>query len=108
MNSVTCLCRLPWKVLWMSTSTTQSLLHWVTPNSIKFVQNTVASTAEALTSLHLALEMKLSGKQKKAIKLFQHAVALAPCHPDVLNHYGEFLEHTQNIIKLMIDDEQYN
>lgn len=62
------------------------------------VQNTVASTAEALTSLHLALEMKFSGKQKKAIKLFRHAMALAPCHPDVLNYYGEFLEHTQNNI----------
>lgn len=62
------------------------------------VQNTMASTAEALTSLQLAMEMKVSGKQKKAIKLFQHAVALAPCHPDVLNHYGEFLEHTQNNI----------
>ncbi|XP_071650066.1 protein adenylyltransferase Fic isoform X2 [Temnothorax longispinosus] len=60
------------------------------------VQCTAASTAEALTSLHLALDMKLSGKQEKAIKLFQHAVALAPCHPDVLNYYGEFLEHTQN------------
>ncbi|XP_011169244.1 protein adenylyltransferase Fic [Solenopsis invicta] len=60
------------------------------------LQCTAASTAEALASLHLALDMKLSGKQEKAIKLFQHAVALAPCHPDVLNHYGEFLEHTQN------------
>lgn len=60
------------------------------------VQCTAASSAEALTSLHLALDMKLSGKQEKAIKLFQHAVALAPCHPDILNHYGEFLEHTQN------------
>lgn len=60
------------------------------------VQNTETSTAEALTSLHLAIEMKSSGKQKKAIKLFQHAMALAPHHPDVLNHYGEFLEHTQN------------
>ncbi|OAD52675.1 Adenosine monophosphate-protein transferase FICD like protein [Eufriesea mexicana] len=60
------------------------------------IQNSATSTAEALTSLHLALEMKLSGKQKKAIKLFQHAVALAPRHPDILNHYGEFLEHTQN------------
>lgn len=59
-------------------------------------QDTAALTTEALTSLHLAIEMKLSGKQKKAIKLFQHAVALAPCHPDVLNHYGEFLEYTQN------------
>lgn len=62
------------------------------------VQSTVASTTEALTSLHLAMEMKVSGKQKKAIKLFQHAVALAPRHPDILNHYGEFLEHTQNNI----------
>ncbi|XP_043518861.1 protein adenylyltransferase Fic isoform X1 [Frieseomelitta varia] len=60
------------------------------------IENSATSIAEALTSLHLALEMKLSGKQKKAIKLFQHAVALAPRHPDILNHYGEFLEHTQN------------
>lgn len=59
-------------------------------------QHNAASTAEALASLHLALDMKLSGKQEKAIKLFQHAVALAPCHPDILNYYGEFLEHTQN------------
>ena len=55
-----------------------------------------ASTSEALSSLHLALEMKISGKQNKAVKLFQHAVALAPRHPDVLNHYGEFLEYMQN------------
>ncbi|KAG5348336.1 FICD transferase, partial [Acromyrmex charruanus] len=60
------------------------------------VQCTVASITEALASLNLALDMRLSGKQEKAIKLFQHAVALAPCHPDILNHYGEFLEHTQN------------
>ncbi|XP_015184588.1 PREDICTED: adenosine monophosphate-protein transferase FICD homolog isoform X2 [Polistes dominula] len=60
------------------------------------IERTAASTAEALSSLHLALEMKLSGKQKKAVKLFQHAVVLAPHHPDVLNHYGEFLEQMQN------------
>ncbi|XP_033217433.1 protein adenylyltransferase Fic [Belonocnema kinseyi] len=60
--------------------------------------NDAASVAEALTSLHLAVEMKHSGKQKKAVKLFQHAVALAPEHPDILNRYGEFLEHTQNNI----------
>lgn len=54
-----------------------------------------ASVSEAITSLQLALEMKLSGKQNKAVKLFKHAVALAPQHPDVLNHYGEFLEHMQ-------------
>lgn len=62
------------------------------------VRNSATSVTEALTSLHMALEMKLSGKQKRAVKLFQHAMALAPCHPDVLNRYGEFLEHTQNDI----------
>lgn len=60
--------------------------------------NNAASVSEALTSLHLALEMKHTGKKKKAVKLFQHAVALAPEHPDILNRYGEFLEHTQNDI----------
>ncbi|XP_063990942.1 protein adenylyltransferase Fic [Diachasmimorpha longicaudata] len=60
------------------------------------IPDDTACISEAITSLQLALEMKLSGKKKKAIKLFQHAVALAPQHPDVLNHYGEFLEHTQN------------
>lgn len=59
-------------------------------------KNCATAVVEALTSLHLAMEMKLSGKRKKAIKLYQHAVALAPKHPDILNHYGEFLEHTQN------------
>lgn len=60
--------------------------------------NSIASVSEALTSLHLALEMKHTGKKKKAVKLFQHAVALAPEHPDILNRYGEFLEYTQNDI----------
>lgn len=58
----------------------------------------VADVFEAIASLQLALDMKLSGKRRKAIKLFQHAVALAPQHPDVLNHYGEFLEQIQNDI----------
>ncbi|KAH0539696.1 protein adenylyltransferase Fic [Cotesia glomerata] len=60
--------------------------------------NDVADEFEAIASLQLALDMKLSGKRRKAIKLFQHAVALAPQHPDVLNHYGEFLEQIQNDI----------
>jgi len=42
--------------------------------------------------------MKKAGKHDKALKLFQHAAALAPRHPDILNHYGEFLEETQNDI----------
>lgn len=72
----------------------------INDNNYNFDNNESDETtvSEAITSLQLALEMKHCGKQKKAIKLFQHAVALAPQHPDVLNHYGEFLEHTQNDI----------
>lgn len=55
---------------------------------------------EATRALHMAQHMKQNGKNEKAIKLFQHALALNPTHPDVLNHYGEFLEeHNKDIIK---------
>lgn len=50
---------------------------------------------EALGSLRLALEMKLNGKFDKALKLYQHAIALAPNHPKILCQYGEFLEYIQ-------------
>lgn len=50
---------------------------------------------EALGSLRLALEMKLNKKFDKALKLYQHAIALAPNHPKILCHYGEFLEYIQ-------------
>ncbi|CAB0005695.1 unnamed protein product [Nesidiocoris tenuis] len=40
------------------------------------------------------------GKTEKARKLFEHAVALAPRNPDVLNRYGEFLEYSaKDIVK---------
>lgn len=51
---------------------------------------------EALSSLKLALEMKAQGKMEKASKLFKHALALAPKHPEILNKYGEFLEHSHS------------
>ncbi|KFM79166.1 Adenosine monophosphate-protein transferase FICD-like protein, partial [Stegodyphus mimosarum] len=55
---------------------------------------------EALTAVNMALKMKNSHKLDKARKLFQHALALQPHHPDVLNHYGEFLEEKErDIIK---------
>ncbi|CAG9136486.1 unnamed protein product [Plutella xylostella] len=54
-----------------------------------------AGDAEAVGSLHAALEMKKMGKSDKALKLFQHAFALSPKHADILNHYGEFLEDTK-------------
>jgi tetratricopeptide (TPR) repeat protein len=63
------------------------------------------SESEALGSLYAALEMEKAGKHDKALKLFQHAAALAPRHPDILNHYGEFLEETQNDI--MMADQLY-
>lgn len=48
----------------------------------------------------MALELKNVGKTEKAMKLLEHAIALAPNHPDVLNHYGELLEELQqDIIK---------
>ena len=57
-----------------------------------------AAEAEAEGSLFAALEMKRQGKTDKALKLFEHAYILAPLHPDVLNHYGEFLEDTKKDI----------
>ncbi len=53
---------------------------------------------EAVSSLHLALEMKENGKLAKAKKLFQHAMALCPRHPDILTNYGEFYENTQDFM----------
>lgn len=49
--------------------------------------------------------MHSDGKAEKALKLFQHAVNLAPRHPDVLTHYGEYLEHTQKDV--MTADQLY-
>ena len=41
-----------------------------------------------------------AGKVDKAMKLYQHAYALDPTHPDVLVEYGEFLEKfKKNIVK---------
>ncbi|GAB6030855.1 hypothetical protein CHUAL_007692 [Chamberlinius hualienensis] len=58
----------------------------------------ISLQAEALASLRLALEMRNEGKEDKAMKLFRQAFALDPTHPDVLNHYGEFLEHKNDVI----------
>lgn len=57
-----------------------------------------ANTKEALGSLMLAQEMRASGKDDKAMKLFEHAIALAPKNPEVLVKYGEYLEHNRRDI----------
>lgn len=44
----------------------------------------------------MALELRLQGKMDKALRVFQHALALAPKHPEVLNKYGEYLEHSNS------------
>lgn len=41
------------------------------------------------------MEMKAQGKDDKALRLFKHALALAPKNPEVLNKYGEYLEHSR-------------
>lgn len=41
------------------------------------------------------MEMKAQGKDDKALRLFKHALALAPKNAEVLNKYGEYLEHSR-------------
>ncbi|KAF4522199.1 hypothetical protein B566_EDAN007349 [Ephemera danica] len=78
-------------------STLETVIHnlHIKVDETQIPLNHDSNSQEALASLHAALEMRLSGRSDKALKLFEHAVALAPKHPDVLNHYGEFLEDTQ-------------
>ncbi|XP_026478715.1 adenosine monophosphate-protein transferase Fic-like [Ctenocephalides felis] len=56
------------------------------------------SEIEALSSLKAAMDLKVQGRLDRALKLFEHAAALAPKHPDVLTKYGEFLEETKKDI----------
>ncbi|GBN37702.1 Adenosine monophosphate-protein transferase Fic [Araneus ventricosus] len=51
---------------------------------------------EAMTAVQMALKMKDSMKFEKATRLFEHALVLQPLHPEVLNHYAEFLEENKN------------
>lgn len=58
----------------------------------------VSDDTEALNSLRMALKMKQSSRYEKAKILMQHAMALKPNHPEILNHYAELLEG-ENIIE---------
>lgn len=64
-----------------------------------------AGDSEAYNSIHAALAFKVNGKFDKAKKLFEHAVAIAPNNPDILNFYGEFMEHTHKDV--VTADELY-
>lgn len=55
-------------------------------------RNFLETEAEALASLHAAAQCKAEGKINKAVRLYEHALALQPKHPDVLTEYGLFIE----------------
>uniref|UniRef100_A0A182T395 Protein adenylyltransferase Fic n=1 Tax=Anopheles maculatus TaxID=74869 RepID=A0A182T395_9DIPT len=74
----------------------------VTPSEEK--QDTLTNEQEALGSLKMALEMKQLGKDDKALRLFEHALALSPKHPEILTKYGEFLEHNRQDV---VSADQY-
>ncbi|XP_067655791.1 protein adenylyltransferase FICD-like [Haliotis asinina] len=55
---------------------------------------------EAVAALTVALDLQSQGKTEKAIKVFQHALALDPLHADILTAYGEFVEkHEHDVVK---------
>lgn len=56
------------------------------------------NVVEAEINLKAALELKRAGKYDKALKVFQHSLALSPNHPTVLTEYGIFLESYNNDI----------
>lgn len=53
---------------------------------------------EAELNLRVALELFRAGKLDKALKVFQHSLALSPNHPSILTEYGIFLEFYNNDI----------
>lgn len=56
------------------------------------------NVVEAEINLKAALELKRAGKYDKALKVFQHSLALSPNHPSILTEYGIFLEFYQHDI----------
>lgn len=60
------------------------------PPSKDYNKNRIDSEVE--NCLKAALAYKVSGKNDKALRLFEHAAAMAPDNPEVLIHYGEYLE----------------
>ncbi|XP_068232651.1 protein adenylyltransferase Fic [Palaemon carinicauda] len=55
---------------------------------------------EALNTLQAAKELVHSGKSVRAGRLLEHALSIAPRHPDILVYYGEYLEqHRNNVVE---------
>lgn len=77
--------------------TSNPLTRWALSMPV-YSSDTRVLKGEALAALHQAIDAKKNGKKVKALKLFQHALALDPNHADVLNEYGEFLED-EDVVK---------
>ena len=55
---------------------------------------------EAVAAMNIALDLQNRGRTDKALKVFQHALALDPSHADILTAFGEFLEwHVKDVVK---------
>uniref|UniRef100_A0A2C9K1D5 protein adenylyltransferase n=1 Tax=Biomphalaria glabrata TaxID=6526 RepID=A0A2C9K1D5_BIOGL len=71
--------------------------------SVRYKQRFTASKdvkREAVAAMNIALDLQNRGKTDKAMKVFQHALALDPSHSDILTAFGEFLEwHIHDIVK---------
>ncbi|KAF5283400.1 hypothetical protein FQA39_LY04776 [Lamprigera yunnana] len=76
------------------------------PKMFSKIDNYLVTDSEVQHLLQAALGYKLSGKTDKAMRLFEHAAIIAPQNPDVLNRYGEFIEHMHN--DFIVADELYS
>lgn len=65
----------------------------------------MGTDSEVYNTIQAALAFKMVGKNNKAMKLFEHASAMAPDNADVLNWYGEFLEQQHHDV--VTADELY-
>ncbi|KAL3270343.1 hypothetical protein HHI36_009391 [Cryptolaemus montrouzieri] len=86
-------------------SVLKSLNALLDPPTLETKKNEQVSESEISNTLQAAIAFRLSGKIHKAMKLFEHAAAMAPADADVLNKYGEFLEQTQKDV--VTADELY-
>ncbi|XP_059142319.1 protein adenylyltransferase FICD-like [Physella acuta] len=77
--------------------------YYDTSVSVRYKQRFTASKdvkREAVAAMNIALDLQNRGKTDKAMKVFQHALALDPSHADILTAFGEFLEwHVKDIVK---------
>lgn len=74
----------------MEISNTQLRLAYKKKKSLQTKE--LSELSEALNALSAAREMVSKNKINKALRLYEHALALAPRSPEVLNTFGEFLE----------------